>query len=218
MADVVTLAEVRAHLRMPATYTQDDSMLQSIFIPAANEVVKRECGDIVPQTYDEYYNGGDFAIWLRHKPVLEVQLVEEGWGWINYELSFVEVNSVTTNETNLDPLFAYSLDLPMQGKISRRFGGNVPAPFVPGENNIHIIYTAGRASIPGNIVLAALQIIAFWYRGFEQRTMGIDHSGIAVLNTDFPHSGNDVFTPQNQGVPEWLLELLKPHRRPPIIG
>ena len=65
-------------------------------------------------------------------------------------------------------------------------------------------------------MLAANQIIAFWYRGFLQQSSGTDFYG--GLDTDFPHSGNDIYTPQNQGVPEWLIELLKPHRRGPIIG
>jgi len=37
---IVTLADVRSHLRMPATYTADDNMLQNIFIPAAQEALE----------------------------------------------------------------------------------------------------------------------------------------------------------------------------------
>lgn len=210
--DVVTLDQVRAHLRMPPTFTQDDDMLSEIFIPAATAVVRRECGDIVPRQYDEFYDGGDLSIWLRHKPILSIQLVEEGWGFTNFVLSLIQVNAATTAN-----MFAYSVDMAEEGLISRRSGGNVNIPFIRGAGNIHVIYTCGKDVLPGNIVLAALQIIAFWYRGFEQRQTG-PASGYSTLNADFPHSGNDIYTPQNQGVPEWLLELLKPDRRGPIIG
>lgn len=212
MADVVTLDQVRAHLRFPATYTQDDLMLSTVFIPAASAVVRRECGEILQEQYDEFYDGGNYSIWLRHKPVLSVQMVQEGWGFTNYILDYVQVNAETTAN-----MFAYSLDIPGQGVISRRSGGNVNIPFIPGTSNIHVIYTTGLEEIPANVVLGALQIIAFWYRGFEQRQSG-KPSGFSTLNADFPHSGNDIYTPQNQGVPSWLIELLKPNRRPPIIG
>ena len=212
MADVVSLSQVRAHLRFPATYTQDDEMLTDTFIPAATNVVRRECGDIVPKQYEEFYDGGDFSIWLRHKPVLSVQMVEEGWGFTDYILDEVQVNAATTAN-----MFAFSVDLPNSGKISRRSGGNVNIPFIPGENNIHVIYTCGVDSIPGNVTLFALQLVAIWYQGFEQRQVGTANT-YSSIDTDFPRSGGDIYTPQNEGVPTYLLELLKANRRDPIIG
>jgi hypothetical protein len=184
-------------------------MLSDIFIPAATAVVRRECGDIIPRTYDEYYDGGDYSIWLRNKPILSVDLVEEGWGFTNYSLTEIQVNSAS-----MPTMFAFSIDIPASGKISRRSGGNVNIPFIRGEGNVHVIYTTGLTAVPGNIVLAALQIIAFWYRGFVQQQSGADP--YATVDDDFPHS--DAYTPQNLGVPMWLLELLKPDRRAPIIG
>ena len=211
MADVVTLDQVRSQLRFSETYTDDDAMLQDVYIPAADEVIRRECGDIIPKTYDEYYDGGDYSIWLRHAPILSVQLVEEGWGFTNYSLTEIQVNSAS-----MPTMFAFSIDNPGQAEISRRSGGNVNIPFIRGNGNIHVIYDSGRQAIPGNIALAALQIIAFWYRGFLQQQSGADT--YSSVDDDFPHSGNDIYTPQNLGVPMWLLELLKPQRRSPIIG
>jgi hypothetical protein len=135
MADVVTIDQVRAHLRLPANYTQDDGMLSGIFIPAANNVVRRECGDIIPKTHDENYDGGEPSIWLRHKPVLSVELVEEGWWFTNYSLQEVQVNSASTG------MFAFAIDAPKSGLITRRSGGNVNIPFIRGNGNIHINIT-----------------------------------------------------------------------------
>lgn len=216
MTDVVTLDQVRAHLRMPITYTADDMMLSTVFIKAANDVIKRECGDIIPKQFEEYYDGGDFAIYLRNTPLLSVEFIEEGWGYTNYVLNYVQVNTILPNEADIDPIFAYSIDIPGQGKISRRYGGNVPAPFVRGESNIHIVYTAGKEAIPGNVTLASLELIAHWYQGSQQRQVGNFTEGYDATDNDFTRSEGT--TGINAGVPYRILELLKPNRRAPIIG
>jgi hypothetical protein len=211
MTDVVTLNQIREWLQFSDSFTGHDNLLSDLFIPAATAVINRECDDVIPITYDEYYDGGDYSIWLRHTPILSVQLVEEGWGFTNYALTEIEVNS-----ESMPTMFAFSIDLPDSGKISRRSGGNVNIPFISGESNVHVIYQTGFADIPGGVQMVALQMIQYWYRGFIQDQAANDP--YATLDTDFPHSGNDIYTPQNQGVPEALIEALKPWRRGPIIG
>jgi hypothetical protein len=211
-AGIVSLDDVRNHLRMPATYTQDDNMLLNIFIPAAGDVIRNECGDIVSTIYDEFYDGGDYSIWLYHKPILSVQLVEEGWGFTNYDLDFVEVNAETTAD-----MFAYSIDSPLMGLISRRSGGNVNIPFMHGSSNIHVIYSAGRQTTPPAVYLAALELVAEWYQNTQQREIGTADAYQAI-DTNMPRSGADIYTPMTFGVPDRILELLKPYKRPPIIG
>ena len=116
------------------------------------------------KTYDEYYDGGDYSIWLRHTPLIDVQLVEEGWGFTNYDLEEIQVNSAS-----MPTMFAFSIDEPNQGIISRRSGGNVSIPFLHGDSNIHVIYTAGREDVPEDISLACLPLVAIWYRGLSSR-------------------------------------------------
>lgn len=214
---IVTLDDVRAHLRISDSFTTDDAMLTNIFIPAANDVVQRECADILTTQWSEFYSGGDFSIWLRHIPILSVELVEEGWGWTNYDLAYVQVNDIIQNEDDIDPIFAYSIDNPEEGMITRRYGGNVPAPFVPGENNVHVVYTSGVEKVPGSIVLATLELIAHWYQGALQRHSGAANVYDAVAD-DYARSGNSPQEMVSFGVPYRILELLKPNRRTPIIG
>lgn len=211
MAQLVSLAEVKAHLRYPTANVADDVAIQG-FINAASDVINAECGIVVPQRFDETYDGGDFAIWLRHVPVIMIENLEEGWGFVNFELTQVQVNS--PNSTNL---FAYSIDEEATGNITRRSGGNVNIPFVSGKNNIHVTYTAGRDVIPGAIRLAALELIAHWWQGSQQRSMGGGSAG-TFDNTDVDYSRALNATPLNQGVPYRIIELLKPFRRLPIIG
>ncbi len=165
------LQDYRDWLRMPDAYTSDDAILSNWLIPAAQDAISAECGDVVPKTHDEYYDGGDYSIWLRNLPVLSVQLVEEGWGFTNYDLTEVQVNS-----PSMPTMFAFSIDLPKSGKISRRSGGNVNIPFIRGEENVHVIYTTGRDKCPGSIATVMLQLVAWWYQNFEQRQVGVDAS------------------------------------------
>ncbi len=204
---------------MPPTYTADDNMLQNVFMPAADEVIKTECDEVLEVQYHEYYDGGDLSVWLRHKPLLSVELVREGWGYTNYDLAFVEANSILDSTAELDVMFAYSIDNPEAGEISRRVGGNVNIPFVQGEGTIEVIYTAGRNPVPGNLYLAELELVAHWYQNAMQRA-GAQSTGAGydATNMDFPHSGADMITTLNQGVPYRILELIKGSRRTPIIG
>lgn len=215
MSNIVTLDEVRRHLRYPAADTQDDAALSSVFIPAADEVMRKECGDNVPTQYLENYNGGDNAIYLDHKPVLSVENVREGWGFANYDLDFIQVDTLPSNIS----MFAYSLDSPLTGTITRRTAGNINIPFMRGVNNIQVIYTAGRDPVPPVIKLASLELIAHWWQNSQQRaSTQATGSGFDVVNQDFPRSGAMLYTPINQGVPYRILEMIKVYRSEPIIG
>lgn len=215
MADIVTLDQVRTHLQWPDNYTSADDELTDIYIPAATDAITGIVGEVIPTTYDEYYDGGDYAIYLRHTPVLSVQLVEEGWGFTNYALQEVQSDSAT-----IPTMFAFSIDMPNSGKISRRAGGNINIPFVRvGSDNIHVIYQTGLAVIPGSITLAALQLIAFWWRAFEQDQAAADP--YEVIPDEYASSRSGASGPmstRNFGLPSWLPGMLTNQRRDPIIG
>jgi len=200
-------------LRYPANDTQDDAAIQ-LHIEAADDVMRKECGDHVPHEYLETYDGGDNAIYLNHKPVLSVELVEEGWGWANYDLDYVQVNTPGSVS-----MFAYSIDSSQTGMITRRTAGNINIAFFPGIANIKVLYTAGRDPIPPVIKLASLELIAHWWQNSQQRAnMVATSSSFDAVNQDFPRSGATIYTPINQGVPYRILEMLKPFRSEPIIG
>jgi hypothetical protein len=214
MSDVVNLDQVRAFLRFADSFTTDDDILSTLFIPTATDVINRECDFVTPQTFDEYYDGGDYSIWLRHTPVLSVQLVSEGWGFTDYSLEEIQVNS-----ESMPTMFAFSIDMPESGKISRRSGGNVNIPFIRGEGNVHVIYKAGREDIPAGIATVALELIQIWYRAFLQDQATADPD--ARLEDQYDSSRSGGTGPMSGawfGVPAYLIELLKPYKRGPIIG
>lgn len=210
ITQVVSLAEVRTHLRYPVSNTADDDTIQNIFIPAATDVIRMECGDIVPTIYDETYDGGNFEIWLRHRPVLEINNIEEGWGFTTYTLDYVQVNSL-----NATSMFAYSIDDAETGQITRRSAGNVNIRFMHGNQNIRVTYAAGRESVPAAVKLAALELIAHWWQNSQQRGSG---QAFAYDNTAEDFTRSTGISGYNAGVPYRILELLKPYRRMPFIG
>jgi hypothetical protein len=212
MADVVTLVNLKQYLRIPPTDVSNDMALLS-FIAAADDVLEAECGVIMPKHYDEYYDGGNYVIYLRHRPVLSIENVEEGWGWWNWELDFQQVNTVPAGA-----MFAYSVDSPNAGGISRRSAGNVSIPFVAGRKNIRVLYTAGRLEVGPSIILAALELIAFWWQNTQLRAMANSqaYTSFNQMNEDWTRSTG--VTSINYGIPNSVIELLKKYRRIPIIG
>jgi len=206
---IVTLADAKAHLRYPSGSTADDAALNG-FIDAATNVIDMECDVTTPTQFDETYDGGATTIFLWHKPILAITNIEEGWGFVNFELTYIQ-----TNTPNPGNLFAYSIEDEDTGEISRRSGGNILIPFVPGKGNIRVVYTAGRASpIPGAIRLAALELIAHWWQNSQQRSMG--NSNYDNVATDFTRTSG--YAGFNHGVPYRILEMLRPYRRLPVIG
>jgi hypothetical protein len=210
LTQVVSLADVRTYLRYPAADTSDDDALANLFIPACTDAMTDLCGEICPVQYDEYYDGGDCSIWLRHVPVLSVQNVNEGWGWIDYDLDYVQVNTVPATS-----LFAYSLDDNETGEISRRSAGNVNIPFMPGSDNIRVTYTGGRPGTPGGVYLAALELIRHWWAGSQQRSSG-EADTYDETAEDFTRSTG--VTGINFGVPYAIVAMVRGQRKAPVIG
>ena len=218
MTNIVQLSDVRRHLRFPnpdQPNSEDESL--QWFINAADEVIEFECDDILPKLLSEHYDGGDYIIHTRHVPILEVLNVEEGWGWINYELDFVDVNSPAPTTS----MFAYSIENTEEGQISRRSAGNVQIPFIPGTGNIFIQYKAGEATVPGNVFLAELELIAHWYQNSQLRAVAMAGTNVGydtVAGQIYSRDTESGVQNINIGVPYRILEMLKAHRHRPIIA
>lgn len=217
---IVTLADVKTHLRYPnpSQPHPDDVSLQK-FIAAADEVLEYECDDVIPKVRTETYDGGDRQIFLRHLPVLSVQNVEESWGYINYQLDYQPSDSPGPFS-----MFAYSVDNLQVGQITRRTAGNVVIPFHPGEENIVVSYTTGRNPVPGTIILGELELIAHWWRNSQQRS-GASGAGApgamafdAVVGANYSRDTETGIQNINIGVPDRILELLKAHRHMPFFA
>jgi hypothetical protein len=218
VTNIVTLQQAKSWLRYPnpSQAHADDAAIQ-IVINAADEVIQYECDDILPHRYNENYDGGSLYVHLRHLPVLSVENVQEGWGWITYDLDYVEVNSSPPSFS----MFAYSIDNPESGIISRRSAGNVQIPFRPGSSNIQVQYTTGTQTIPGTIIHAELELIAHWWQNSQLRAVAVAGANIgydAVSGSAYTRDTEMGNQNLNIGVPYRILEQLKPRRHMPFFA
>lgn len=217
-SSLVSLTDMKAHLRFPnpGSANAEDSVIQS-FIDAADECIRFECDETLPRLYSERHDGGGFKIFTYNRPILSVENVEEGWGWVTYELDYQDANSPAGSTT----MFGYSIDNTESGEIARRTVASVPIPFMPGEKNIFIQYTAGYATIPANITLAAKELTAHWYRNSQLRAAAVAGANLAydtVAGSVYTRDTESGFQNINVGIPFAILELIKAHRRMPIIA
>lgn len=133
---VLTLAEVKSHLRL--TTTANDTVLPS-FISAAESGIVARVGPLAPTAAVETHDGGGIMIRLLTRPVISVASVFESYGTTNRVLT----------EQPLDgsggfSAYGYTIEK-AEGVVERRISG-IAGAFAPGRRNITVSYTAGWAS------------------------------------------------------------------------
>lgn len=202
---LVSLDDVKTHLNI--TDTTDDAELQT-FIDAAQAPVEDVVGLVIQRTLDEWYDGGDPTILLRHIPVTSVTSVTEFIGHTPINL---------TEQPLSDPLgdgYGYTVESPA-GIVTRRgvmtvnpptinpwFVGN-PVPFYPGVRNIRIQYVAGQATVPSNVQMGTLEVIRHAWETQRGLTSGLPLPG---------YDEQMVPTPSGFLIPYRAMEYLKPSR------
>jgi hypothetical protein len=200
---LVDLASVKAHLNLPASDTRQDDELQG-FILAAADLARDVVGPIVPEVHTEWHNGGRPTIALDWQPVASVASVTEYIAASTYTLTEQPYGSTGMNA------YGYSTDL-ARGTITRRaVGGAVPFP--AGQLNVKVVYTAGRAgAVSWSVRLGTLELIRHLWQLTQQP--GRRQFGGGALDGD---SGGPV--PAGFAVPNRVLELWKPSKRPPGVA
>jgi hypothetical protein len=214
----ITLSEAKSHLRYPNPVqpNSDDLGLQ-IFIDAVQEVLTYECDDLTPTLHSERHNGGSYKIFTYHSPVLSVENVQENWGWITYDLDFQDAGADPASTS----MFGYSIDTPETGEISRRTVASTPIPFIPGEKNIFIQYTSGRATLPPDIKLAALELLAHAWQNSQLRSVSMSGGNIgydAVEGALYSRDTESGVQNINIGIPYRILEFIKGKRHMPFFA
>lgn len=194
---LVTLDEVKAHLNK--TDFNDDLELQG-FVDAATPLIENMAGPVIPRTVTEYHSGGMTSITLNSQPVQSVTSIVETYGQTNYSLTQVELGQGMTG-------FAFTLD-PLMGRIVRR-AYNAEAMFPIGNNNVKVVYVAGRNEVPANVRLATLMLIQhLWTTSQMNRNGGRPSIG-----------GDDNFVPgMGFAVPNRVKELLQQSPRVPGVA
>jgi hypothetical protein len=155
MADLVTLAEAKAHLDIPEQDTDDEAEI-SAFIASLTEPIERHVGAVLPVAYTERHDGARPAIALDHPPVVSITSVTLPGG----------VNLAAP---------AWEIDKP-SGVLTRMIG-DYPSCWEYGR--ITVVYTAGLATVPAHVRQAALIILQHLWetqRGSMQQPVNADDS------------------------------------------
>jgi hypothetical protein len=200
-ATIVGLPDVKDYLNIPAGDRSHDAKLLRR-INAAIPVVENIVGAVLPTQWDEWYDGGQTAIRLRHRPVMTLQAVTEYRGPIAYPLTIIADPSHGST---------YSCQLDTASRVVRRTagGGVIAFPFMP--QGVHIVYTAGRSPVPPNIVEGMLELLRVNYQQTQQRSPRM--SGAGQADDDLEQKGPPTFF-----VPNRVKELLSPTKRAPSVA
>lgn len=155
--DLVTLADVQAHLNWSDAQAAQYATEVALFISSVTTVVEDISGPVVQRTYDEWYSGGTSRLQLNAYPIATISLVTESYGGsVVWTLSEQPLDG-----NNAGDAYGYTVDY-TNGMLVRR-ASHVAMPFAPGVQNVHVQYTAGMcvdtASVPPNIALGALELI-----------------------------------------------------------
>jgi uncharacterized phiE125 gp8 family phage protein len=146
-----SLADLRAHLNKQLANTSDDSELEDI-ADAAQVMIEREIGDVVPKAYSEYHNGGSHRIVVWNGPIVSVTSIVE-------HLNGAVLKVLTNSEYRVDGLAS---------TVTRIMGVGYPSLFQGGYQDVLITYVAGRTQpIPANIRLAHKELTAHLWRNTQ---------------------------------------------------
>ena len=174
---IISLAEARSSLRLPAGQTVDDEDLRSL-IGAATVVMEDLCGPIVSRACDETHDGGHLTVRLLQAPIISVTAVKESYG-AGYTRALTEQ---ALDGATFDA-FGYTVDKD-DGVLTRRMSG-VAGPFMNGRRNIHVTYTAGRSVVRSNLIRATRRLVRFmWQQEMQgQRPNGQAPEQVATSTT-----------------------------------
>lgn len=196
-ADLISLPDLKDELNIRATDTTLDPKLRR-WLRAATSVVENITGPILPYPQTDYFDGGTTTVVLMARWVSTVNSVAENWAGTDYLLTEQPVGASVNG-------FGYTWDRDTN-TIIRRTSGGIPVPFQGGLRTVAVSYTGGLLTVPEDLQIAAAELIKHWYRKsqpFRSGPFGAD-------------TGEGEFV-GNYLVPNSVLELVTPWRRPPGI-
>lgn len=144
---LISLADAKKHLNIPATKTDDDAEVAD-FIRSVTAVIERHVGAVARTAWTETHDGGHHEVALRHYPVLSV-------------------TSVTVSGTVLTPS-DYTLS-PLSGVLARTSGYSALS-FPPGRANVVVALVAGTVATAPNVAQAVKIILKHMWE--TQRSAG----------------------------------------------
>lgn len=162
---LVTRAEYKAYQGISSTTS--DTTIDSLIVKVS-ELVKSVCRrsfvDYVDEAKVEYSEGGSSTIELAETPVLSVSSVEYS---SNYGADYTTLEEYTNyvfsrTQNNLRPLLVASPPPEILGYVP--YGSRSNPIFPEAVNGYRITYTAGYETLPEDLKLAVLDLIAYYIK------------------------------------------------------
>lgn len=189
MTDIVTAEQAAQFMRLSATDSQD--ALVQICVSAATPLIEGIVGPQTVTSYTEAYDGGRPDIRPTHQPLVAVQAVTEYVGTTAYQLTEQPLGAQTD-------AWAFTVNA-LTGVIERRTFGGGPAPFMAGESNVLVTYTAGVEAPALNVVLATLALVKHLYKSTLPK----------LRSRSGDYDDGSTVVPVGYAVPNFVLELLQ---------
>lgn len=154
-----SLADIKTHLNKASQNATDDAEVQDM-ADAAQSMIEREIGTVVPKSYVEYHNGGCNRISLWRGPIVSVTSIVEN-------LNGTFLRTLTSQEYRIDA---------KTSSVVRTLTSGADYAFAGWDEDVVITYVAGRTQpIPANIRLAHKELTAHMWRnqiGRSRRSRG----------------------------------------------
>lgn len=158
-AMIFGLADAKDSLRAVTGDTSNDNKLRD-YIGAVTAVIESLYGVVVQRTITEQRRGGTDTISLSYRPVVSITTATEYIAGVSYPLT--QAASPVLSGT-----YGFTFD-PQKGSITRRNSAGLRLVFM---DEVWITYVAGLTIIPENVLMAARELLRFWWQvGQEGRS------------------------------------------------
>lgn len=197
--DLISLPDLKDQLRITATDSREDTQLRA-WLRAATNVVENITGPLRVRPVVDVFNGGTAQIVLSDFWVNSITSVVEHYGSQSYALTEQPLGATTTS-------YGYTWDRD-SNLLTRRDGSGNATFFAPGMNSVVVTYRAGFPVMPDDIQMATTELIRHWRNRARPYSSGPYSSG---------QGDDDVAMAPTYLVPNAVMEILEPRRRPPSI-
>jgi len=199
--DLISLPDLKDELNLDPANTSKDVKLRR-WLKAAADVIENVTGPIRVHTRTDVFDGGQRSVVLTARWVSSVTSVTETYGPISHTLTEQPLGASVDS-------YGYTWNR-ATGEITRRGASGSAMLFPSGAGTVTITYVAGLSTIPDDIQLACAELIKHWYRKSEVAFRSGSAFGASA--------SDDVTMPGNYMVPNAVMEILEPWRRPPEIA
>ena len=181
----ITATDAKLYLKLSS-----DSSLLTALVNQVNAIIDKYIGTSVDSTaYKQLYDGsGEYKLILDKFPIISVEKLSDDIDKDTKAISSV----IATTEVLIHS----------KGGMIELYNQQ----FISGQKNIYIEYTAGYATIPNDLKIAACEMVAKKYYDSQNKRSGITQSNIMGDNMTF------ILQDYTQGIRE-TLEMYRQLRR-----